>query len=176
MGDTDRVSVWRQLRAIGPLPGVVAVLIPAALLIFVRGPDPGFGLGAAPTAAIVVAGVALAAAGTALMYRTITLFSRVGEGTLAPWDPTRRLVVLGPYRHVRNPMITGVLAVLIGEALAFGSTAILIEAAIFLTANATYMPLVEERDLARRFGDEYEAYKRNVPRWIPRVSPWEPDV
>lgn len=170
------MTPWRQLRAIGPLPGVVAVVIPALLLAFVHAPDPGFGLGARPGTAIVLAGITLAAAGAALMYSTITLFSCVGEGTLAPWDPTSRLVVVGPYRHVRNPMITGVLAVLIGEGLALGSTAILIEAAIFFAINATYMPLVEERDLARRFGEEYDAYKRNVPRWIPRPHPWSPDV
>jgi protein-S-isoprenylcysteine O-methyltransferase Ste14 len=169
------VTLWRQLRAIGTLPGVVALVIPALLLTFVSEPDPGFGLGAAPTAAIVAAGIAVAVAGAALMYRTITLFSRVGEGTLAPWDPTSRLVVVGPYRHVRNPMITGVLCVLIGGGLALGSPAILIEAAVFFAVNATYMPLVEEPGLARRFGGEYEAYKRNVPRWIPRMRPWEPD-
>ena len=68
-------------------------------------------------------------AGFALWVWTVRLFARIGRGTLAPWDPTERLVVEGPYAHVRNPMITGVLAVLLGEALIFGSTAIAIWAA-----------------------------------------------
>ena len=66
-----------------------------------------------------VAGALLAAAGLGMLAWTVTLFIRIGRGTLAPWDPTRKLVVRGPYAHVRNPMITGVLAILIGEALAF---------------------------------------------------------
>jgi protein-S-isoprenylcysteine O-methyltransferase Ste14 len=64
---------------------------------------------------MVLIGVALIAAGLALWLWTLRLFIRIGEGTLAPWDPTRRLVVEGPYRRVRNPMITAVLAVLLGE-------------------------------------------------------------
>src|SRR3569832_1595762 len=67
------------------------------------------------------AGALLAAAGLAMLVWTVTLFLRVGRGTLAPWDPTRRLGVRGPYAHVRNPMITGVLAILIGQAIAFAA-------------------------------------------------------
>jgi protein-S-isoprenylcysteine O-methyltransferase Ste14 len=107
------------------------------------------------------------------MYRTISLFAREGEGTLAPWDPTRRLVVRGPYRFVRNPMITGVLCVLLGEAALFGSAGILALAAAFLAVNAVWFPLVEEPALRRRFGAEYDAYSRNVPRWLPRRTPWK---
>jgi protein-S-isoprenylcysteine O-methyltransferase Ste14 len=97
------------------------------------------------------------------------LFARVGEGTLAPWDPTRKLVVRGPYRHVRNPMITGVLAILLGEAALFGSWPLLVWAFGFFALNAIYMPLVEEPGLVRRFGDDYVRYRRNVPRWLPRL-------
>ena len=96
----------------------------------------------------------------------------LGEGTLAPWDETRRLVVRGVYRHVRNPMITGVLCLLLGEASLLGSLPLLGWFALFLLANALYIPLAEERGLERRFGEEYLLYKRNVPRWIPRVRPW----
>jgi protein-S-isoprenylcysteine O-methyltransferase Ste14 len=106
------------------------------------------------------------------MYRTITLFASVGRGTLAPWDPTRRLVVRGPYRHVRNPMISGVLSILLGEAALLGSFPLLAWFGVFFAANAIYMPLVEEPGLERRFGDDYRTYKRNVPRWVPRRKPW----
>ena len=106
------------------------------------------------------------------MHETISLFSSRGEGTLALWDPTRKLVVAGPYLRVRNPMITGVGLVLAGEAMALGSVAILIELGIFALANALWMPLIEEPGLVRRFGDSYLAYRRAVPRWIPRRRPW----
>ena len=106
------------------------------------------------------------------MYRTIRLFATRGEGTLAPWDPPRKLVVEGPYRHVRNPMISGVWFLLAGEALILGSVGIAIWLAAFAAANMVYMPLVEEPGLERRFGDDYRAYKRAVPAWIPRVTPW----
>lgn len=65
---------------------------------------------------------------------------------------------------------------LLGEGLLLGSPAILVWFLIFVALNAIYIPLVEEPDLARRFGDGYLGYKRNVPRWIPRLRPWDPDV
>jgi len=71
-------------------------------------------------------------------------------------------------------MITGVCAVLLGEAIVLGSPAILIWFAVFAVINATFIPLAEEPDLVRRFGEDYEEYRRAVPRWIPRSTPWEP--
>ena len=117
-------------------------------------------------------GVPLVCAGLALWLWTVRLFARIGRGTLAPWDPTERLVVEGPYAHVRNPMITAVLAVLVGEALVFGSTAIAIWAAAFAVVNHVFFLAYEEPSVERRFGDEYRRYKRNVPRWIPRRTPY----
>lgn len=102
------------------------------------------------------------------------LLARIGRGTLANWDPTRRLVVEGPYGYLRNPMITGVLAVLLGEAAVFGSPALLIWCAVFLASNWAFFLLSQEPGLVRRFGDEYGAYKRTVPRWISRRTPWAP--
>ncbi len=152
------MSHWRHARAIVLLPGTVVVVVPAVILASGDGFDVGWG-GAA--------GLPLIAAGVALWIWTVRLFARIGKGTLAPWDPTERLVVEGPYRYVRNPMITAVLAVLLGEAAVFGSAGVLAWAGAFLAVNWTYFVLVEEPGLERRFGDEYRAYKRAVPRWIP---------
>jgi protein-S-isoprenylcysteine O-methyltransferase Ste14 len=149
----------RHLLAICLLPGMVAGVIPALLVD---------GLAAWP---LVVLGAVVAALGLALIVQTVALFASVGKGTLAPWDPTERLVVRGPYRRVRNPMISGVLCVLLGEALAFGSVAVLIWFAIVFALNAVYFPLIEEPDLQRRFGADYEAYRAAVPRWLPRLRP-----
>ena len=115
------------------------------------------------------------AAGLALVVWTVRLFVTVGQGTLAPWDPTSRLVVRGPYRHVRHPMITGVLLVLLGEAALLGSSTLLLWAAGIFAVNVVYLPLVEEPGLRRRFGEEYDSYCAAVPRWVPRLRPWEPD-
>lgn len=117
-------------------------------------------------------GGAFIAGGLALMAWTIGAFYAIGRGTLAPWDPPTRLVIAGPYRHWRHPMITGVNFVLIGEALITGSMGVALWWLGFLAANAIYLPLVEERDLIRRFGADYLAYMRAVPRWLPRVTPY----
>jgi protein-S-isoprenylcysteine O-methyltransferase Ste14 len=163
----------RQARAIGLLPGVGVAGIPALILVLTDF-DIGWGLTGALQIMPIVAGVALIAAGLALMYRTISLFAREGEGTLAPWDPTQRLVVRGPYRFVRNPMIVGVLTVVLGEAAVFGSPALAVWAGVFFAVNALWFPLVEEPGLVQRFGADYEEYRRHVPRWLPRLSPWTP--
>lgn len=108
------------------------------------------------------------------MIKTIALFATVGRGSLAPWDAPRRLVVDGVYRHVRNPMISGVAFVLAGETALLGSSSLLTWFLVFLVINGLYIPLVEERGLARRFGSDYLEYKANVPRWVPRHTPWIP--
>ena len=108
-------------------------------------------------------GVSLVVAGLLMWLWTVRLFARIGKGTLAPWDPTTHLVVEGPYAHVRNPMIAGVLAALVGEALVFGSTGIAIWALIFAAVNHVFFLVYEEPAVERRFGDEYRVYKRNGP-------------
>jgi len=155
------------------LPGLVAVAVPA-LLVWLYGTEIGWGLPGPLGVLAVLAGLALILVAMRLWLETVRLFASVGRGTLAPWDPTRRLVVRGPYQRVRNPMISAVAFVLLGEALALGSTPILIEFGVFALINATFIPLAEEPDLVRRFGAEYEEYRRAVPRWIPRRTPWTP--
>ena len=121
------------------------------------------------------AGVLLIAFGLGLFASSLRRFATEGEGTLAPWDPPRRLVLRGPYRYVRNPMISGVLFVLFGEALLLLSRPHLVWALIFLGMNFLLIPLFEEPDLRRRFGDSYVDYCRHVPRLFPRLRPWEPE-
>jgi len=111
-------------------------------------------------------------AGGVLAYACVRRFGAEGEGTLAPWDPPTNLVVVGPYAYVRNPMISGVLLILVGEALGLRSLPHLEWAGIFFVMNALYIPLIEESGLRARFGAEYEEYARAVPRLIPRPTPW----
>jgi protein-S-isoprenylcysteine O-methyltransferase Ste14 len=151
----------RHVRAIGLLPVVATVVVPGAIVALSDDVDVGW---------LAIPGGALIVAGLVLWAWTVGLFATVGEGTLAPWDPTRKLVVRGPYRHVRNPMITGVIAILLGEAALLGSLSLLAWALGFFVVNAIYIPLAEEPGLVRRFGDDYLRYRENVPRWLPRPS------
>jgi protein-S-isoprenylcysteine O-methyltransferase Ste14 len=148
----------RNLVAVVLLPGIVAVLVPAVLLS---------GADLAPWPLALVGAVVLGF-GVGMIAWTVALFAGVGRGTLAPWDPPERLVIRGPYRYVRNPMITGVVSVLLGEAALFGSAAVLTWAAIVFAINAVYFPLIEEPDLRSRFGADYDAYAAHTPRWLPR--------
>ncbi len=168
------VPVWRHARAILLLPGVVTIAVPLALLAPAGSVRVGWGLPGPWRVLPVALGLVLLVAGLALWARTVALLARVGEGTLAPWDPTRRLVVRGIYRHVRNPMISAVLAVLLGEAALVGSWPLLGCFLAFLVLGALYVPRGEERGLVRRFGGEYLRYAHHVPRWVPRLRPWGP--
>lgn len=165
---------WRHLLAIGLCPGTVAVAVPALIVSRSGVSGLGWGLSGAFALLPVLLGVLLVGLGVVLVVWTVSLFATEGRGTLAPWDPTTQLVVSGPYRHVRNPMISGVLSVLLGEAALLGSIPLLAWFAVVFAVNAVYFPLVEEPGLERRFGAAYGEYRANVPRWLPRLRPWEP--
>ena len=122
-----------------------------------------------------IIGLVFVIAGLIILCVNIAIFIRIGKGTLAPWSPTRKLVVCGMYAHVRNPMITGVLTVLLGESLLFRSKNIFTWFVLFFIINYVYFILSEEPGLEKKFGAEYLEYKRNVPRWIPRLKAWKPE-
>ncbi|POY37978.1 isoprenylcysteine carboxylmethyltransferase family protein [Solitalea longa] len=111
--------------------------------------------------------------GLGIFVYTVFLFKHLGKGTLAPWQPTQKLIVAGPYRYCRNPMITGVFFILIGESLITHSLSIGYWAVLFFMINTVYFILKEESDLYKRFGEEYRRYKSNVPRWLPRLTPYK---
>lgn len=119
-------------------------------------------------------GVLFLLIGLMLFVQSLILFIKIGKGTLAPWNPTQKLVVKSLYQYVRNPMILGVLCILIAESLWFQSFNIFLWFVFFFTTCNLYFIFKEEPDLLKRFGEEYKIYKRNVPRWIPRRKPWRP--
>ena len=163
----------KHLRAIVLLPGIVTIVVPGVLIRSTGIANFGWSLPPPLNLAPLTCGFLLLGLGLVLMVQTIGLFVRAGEGTLAPWDPTQKLVVRGVYRRVRNPMISGVFCILLGEAILAGSLPLLDWFFFFLLVNLIYIPLLEEPGLARRFGEDYLRYKANVPRWIPRLRPWE---
>jgi protein-S-isoprenylcysteine O-methyltransferase Ste14 len=168
------VSSRRRLLASLIVPCIVLIAVPIVILVL-TGPTHGGWAKDAPQSVIVsLSGLLLVVVGLILFVATVRLFSQYGEGSIMPWDPTQRLIVRGVYRHVRNPMHTGVFLVLAGEGLLMRSTPLLVLVAAVVVLHLFYIPLSEERGLERRFGEAYREYKRNVPRWNPRLTPWEP--
>jgi protein-S-isoprenylcysteine O-methyltransferase Ste14 len=159
-------SIIKHLRDILVLPFTVTVIVPFFIhnnnRLLLRG-----------NVVMYITSVFFFAMGLSLFLYTVYLFKSFGKGTLAPWSPTQNLVISGPYQYCRNPMITGVLFILIGESLWLHSINIAIWTAVFFIINTVYFILKEEPDLYKRFGEEYQTYKQHVPRWIPRFSPYK---
>ncbi|MDR0580979.1 MAG: isoprenylcysteine carboxylmethyltransferase family protein [Holosporaceae bacterium] len=159
---------WKWIEAVVLLPFNVLVIIPVIVLYF---SDYIWELN---NFCLLIAGTGLLVSGLFLAGWTMRLFAKKGKGTAAPWNPPKKLVVAGPYCHVRNPMITSVLMMLLAESLLLDSWHIFILFILFLIGNIIYFSLFEEKDLEKRFGKDYEIYKRNVPSWIPRLTKWKP--
>ncbi len=104
--------------------------------------------------------------GIVLLLWCIRDFYVVGKGTLAPWAPPERLVIVGLYRVTRNPMYVAVLLILFGWALGFASRGLWMYAAIVAIVFHLRVVLQEEPWLTRRHGEAYAAYKARVPRWL----------
>jgi protein-S-isoprenylcysteine O-methyltransferase Ste14 len=99
-------------------------------------------------------------------------FALQGLGTPAPVFPTRHLVVTGLYRYVRNPMYVAVLMTILGQGLIFGNVRLLEYGGLAWLAAHLFVLLYEEPTLRASFGQEYESFCAEVPRWIPRLTPW----
>ena len=147
-------------------PGVVAGLVPWWISGWhMRPPFLGW-------QSLRLAGVALIALGAPVLLDSFVRFVLQGQGTPAPVLPTEHLVVTGLYRFVRNPMYVGVLSVILGQGLLLGDTRVLRYGAVVWLAFFLFVIGYEEPTLRRTFGDEYERFCANVPRWIPRLRPW----
>ena len=126
--------------------------------------------GASP--AVTAAGAVLVLLSLAVLLESFVRFAWKGLGTPAPVAPTQRLIVSGLYRHVRNPMYVAVLSIIAGQALLFGQAELLAYAALVWLAFHLFVLAYEEPTLRRQFPTDYERYRRAVPRWLPRLSPW----
>ena len=163
-----------HLKAILALPFMVLVVIPGLIQYFSKeNSNYLFDKIAFPFSGIF--GFVLLAIGLFLFTQSILLFIKIGNGTLAPWNPTKKLVVKSLYRHVRNPMILGVVIILLAESFLLKSAYILAWAILFFFINCIYFIFKEEPDLEKRFGEEYRDYKKNVPRWLLRIKGWRPE-
>ncbi len=127
-----------------------------------------------PEPVLLAIGLAIFLVGLVGFILSVRMIIQIGNGTIMPWDPTRKLVTGSMYSYVRNPMILSVILVVLGEAFLFASFWIGAMAVFFYLLNTVYFVFSEEPGLEKRFGEEYLEYKRNVPRWIPRLRPWKP--
>ena len=172
VGPTSPGKLSRWVIPVVVLPGTVLVFVPLVIVWLTR----GSGLAAILTGTRSIAfwlAIVLGVPGAVLSIWAMAMFFRFGNGTAAPWDPPQRLVVVGPYRHVRNPMLSGVIAMLMAESLLLQSWPLGIWAGVFFLANTVYFRLIEEPGLLTRFGDGYHVYCQHVNRWMPRLSPWQ---
>jgi len=120
-----------------------------------------------------VLGLLLVVSGAVFLVHSFARFVTEGRGTPAPLAPTERLVVGGAYRYVRNPMYLAVLAIIAGQWLLLGQPVLLAYGAVICAAFVIFVRFYEEPELAQQFGAEYEAYRRAVPGWLPRLTPWK---
>ena len=101
-----------------------------------------------------------------------TFFSKGGEGTQGPWKPVSNLVISGPYLYVRNPMLLGVFFLLLFESIIFTAKPLFVWFIVFYVGNIIYFKNFEEKDLIKRFGSDYIAYKKKVPMLLPKFNPY----
>ena len=157
------------------LPIIVTIIIPFIILVFIENrsvvnlinENLGF----------LILGIIFIGLGLILFIDCNWLFYKIGKGTLMglPKMQTQSLIIVGPYKYVRNPMYISVVAIVIGEILIFGSWMLLIWVIGFWIMFNIYLLVAEEVGLEKRFGDEFIRYKQNVRSWIPRFKPYNPD-
>lgn len=150
-------------------PGTVAFAVP---LWIRRSGRPSIWLEGFPLRLI---GAMLLTAGAMILFDSFARFAIEGLGTPAPPMPTRKLIVSGLYRHVRNPIYVAVLSLIFGQALLWADASVLAYGALIGAGFHLFVILYEEPTLMRVFAAEYAMFQANVPRWIPRLNPWTPD-
>ncbi len=143
------------------IPGTVTVLVPYWLLTSSSASPPlQFGY-------FRYLGILPAIVGVAIYLWCAWDFTFAGRGTPAPIDPPKELVVRGLYQYARNPMYVGILSILIGEALFFESTRLMVYVAVAFLFYFSIVLIYEEPVLKRKFGDSYRTYCQTTPRWLP---------
>jgi len=156
---------FRAILAFVALPGIFAVVVPPCLAYG----DPWSRVPWMPGAGVM-------AVGALVLLWCVRDFYVSGEGTLAPWDPPKHLVVQGLYRFVRNPMYIGVLLLVLGWSLLFLSPLLCLYTACLAIGFHLRVVKYEEPRLKARFGQRWMRYRRGVPRWRPRIVPWRDDA
>ncbi len=153
------------------LPGNVLVTIPLLLFLFTRN-SYSYNLVSPHNLLFYIAMFFLALGLFLAIWSVRTFYNKGGDGTPGPWRPVSNLIISGPYRYVRNPMILGVVDLILFESALFTSIILLLWAIVFFAGNIIYFKIIEEKELIKRFGADYENYKKNVPMLFPKFTPY----
>ncbi len=148
----------RAILAFIALPGIFAGIIPALII----SNDPWRGTSN-------LLGIAIIVCGLAILIACVRDFMVTGRGTLAPWDPPQRLVIVGLYRYSRNPMYVGIIFIISGWAVSANSPLLAIYGVFLACAFYARVVFGEEVILAQQFGKQWTEYSKTVARWFPRL-------
>ena len=159
------------LKVVLILPGNVLITIPLLIFLFTRN-SYSYYLVSPHNFLFYVAMFFLALGLLLAIWSVRTFYTEGGEGTPGPWRPVSNLIISGPYRYVRNPMILGVVGLLLFESALFTSTPLLLWAIVFFVGNIIYFKTFEEKELIKRFGSDYEDYKNKVSMFFPKFTPY----
>jgi protein-S-isoprenylcysteine O-methyltransferase Ste14 len=159
------------LKVVLILPGNVLITIPFLIFLFARN-SYSFYLVGFDNFLFYVAMFFLALGLFLAIWSVRTFYTKGGDGTPGPWQPVSNLIISGPYRYVRNPMILGVVNLLLFESAFFTSKPFLLWAIVFFVGNIIYFIFFEEKELIKRFGVDYENYKNEVPMLFPKLTPY----
>jgi protein-S-isoprenylcysteine O-methyltransferase Ste14 len=151
-------------------PGTVAVYVPWLITRWRSGTVPPY------LEVVRLIGLVLAAAAFVVLVEAFWRFAWFGRGSPAPVLPPNTLIVSGFYRYVRNPMYVAVVTIVFGQAAWLWRWELVSYGVIVLTVFHMFVMLYEEPALQEQFGDSYERYCRHVGRWVPRLTPWDPNA
>ena len=165
------MKIKEYLKVVLILPGNVLITIPFLIFLFTR-KSYSYYLVGFDNFLFYIAMFFLALGLFLAIWSVRTFYSKGGEGTPGPWRPISNLIISGPYRYIRNPMILGVVNLLLFESAFFTSFLFLLWAIVFFVGNIIYFKTFEERELIMRFGMDYENYKNEVPMFFPKFTPY----
>ena len=163
------MKIKEYFKVVLILPGNVLIAIPFLIFLFTRNSF-SYDLISFNSPLFYIAILFLIIGLWLSVWSVKTFYFKGGDGTPGPWKPISKLVIDGPYRYVRNPMLIGVFFLLLFESIFFSAIPIFYWFLVFFVSNIFYFKLVEEKDLIKRFGSDYEDYKSNVPMLYPKFS------
>ena len=165
------MKIKEYLKVVLILPGNVLITIPLLIYFFTR-KSYYYKLISPPNFLFYLAILFLAVGLFLTIWSVRTFYNKGGEGTPAPWNPVCNFIISGPYLYIRNPMILGVVILLLFESVLFLSVPLLLWTIVFFVINIFYFKIIEEKHLIKRFGSEYENYRNNVPIFFPKITPY----